>query len=144
MRLISVVLLLLAIGMGDAYAEDKHVVPNHHLSFELIQERFVFDNATVEKASLLNKGDGEFRGILIVLKKSATEAIRRFSTFAVGKEMILVFDGQIVTVMKVKSLFGNKLLISGLTREAGQSFIDTLKAHDPKYVIQRESHASKA
>ncbi len=144
MRVMVLGLLLFATAAMSAPTSEVQSMPNHHLSFELIQDRFIFDNTTVEKASLMNKADGSFRGILIVLKKPATEAMRRFSTFGVGKEISLVFDGNIVTVMKVKSVFGNKLLITGLTREAAQEYIDTLKAHDPKYMKQRATVTQKA
>ena len=101
---------------------------SQRLSFQVIQDEFVFDITTVKDAAIINHPDGKFEGLEIELTQEAAVKMGKMTSGNIGRQLNLVLNGKIISVSTLRSSLGEKLLIAGITPEDAQQFVEMTKS----------------
>jgi preprotein translocase subunit SecD len=105
---------------------------NHALIFQIIQDEFVMDNSTVKNALIVEAEGGVYQGLNIQLKPEAATLFADMTKAGTGRRMNLVFNKVIITASVLQSSLGDSFLISGISKQDAQAFLNVLNANKPK------------
>lgn len=129
MRLLKYLIILTAsmifmssMSLADAITKQTHAP----VVFQVIQAQINFDNSMIKSASFITKSDGSFGGLQIQLKPSASKELTHVTAAGIGKVANLVINDKIVTSATLRSSLQNQFLITDITKEDAQKFIDSL------------------
>lgn len=131
--------LTLALAAANSFSQSaptsaapKATSSNHALVFSVIQDEFMLDNSTIKNAAIVEKDGGIYVGLHIELKDDAAAAFSDITKAGVGRKLNLVFNKVIVTTAVIQSPLKGDLMITGISREDAQSFLNMLNANKPK------------
>ncbi len=119
-RLIAVLAVFLTFFTTESFA-------NSSLTFYIIQDQLVLDNSSVKSATINEEKNGVYHGLNIELKPSATKYLNRISAAAIGKSIALILNTKIINMATIQSELGSSFIITGITKEDAQQFINSLK-----------------
>lgn len=124
-------LLMLALP-GLSQPDSIDTPKNHFLTFQVIQDEFILDNTTVKSASIIMKEGGIYGGLNIELKPEAAAIFSDITKAGIGRKLNLVFNKVVVTTTSLQTPLTENFLISGISKEDAQSFLNRLNANKPK------------
>lgn len=104
---------------------------NHALTFQVIQDQFVLDNSTVKSASIIEADGGIYKGLNIQLKPEASSTFTDMTKAGLGRKINLVYNNVVVTATAIQTPLGDNFLISGISRQDAQAFLNVLNANKP-------------
>lgn len=134
--LIPGILVLLTSG---AFAEDVNVnLGGAAIVAEVVQEQFTFDASNIKAASIIDLNN-TYKGLHVELKPEAVSAFTKMSQAGMGKRINIVLNQKIVSTNIIQTALGSNLLITGISREDAQKFIESLK-----YTDSHSQHADAA
>ncbi|MBX3708487.1 MAG: hypothetical protein KIT56_02435 [Gammaproteobacteria bacterium] len=123
-------LLLVTIqGFSQTSSDD---VKNHFLIFQVIQDEFTLDNSTIKNAAIVEKEGGVYGGLSVELKPEAAAIFTDITKAGVGRHLILVFNKVVVTATVIQTPLSESFLISGISKEDAQAFLNVLNANKSK------------
>jgi hypothetical protein len=128
LALITISLLSAANTFSNTMNQPAHA----SILFEVVQERFAFDYSTVAQASIVEKSNGSYRGLHLVLKPVAAKQFEHIVQSGLNKQANLIFNKKVISTTFIRGVLHSDLLISGITRDDAQEFIDSLKRQQPK------------
>lgn len=105
---------------------------NHALIFAVVQDEFVLDNSTIKNASMIEKDRGIYAGLHIELKPAAAALFADITKAGVGRKLNLIFNKVIVTTAVIQTPLEGNFLITGISKEDAQAFLNVLNANKPK------------
>lgn len=113
--------------------------PDNFLTFQVIQNEMIFDNANIKSASLI-QNNGVFNGLEIELKAQAAEEMARVTKASLGKKITILLNKRVVAQVMLQTPLGNKLLITGITKYEAEAFLNLLHLNQQKmdYLKERE------
>ncbi|GEM_PF-3477170 len=111
---------------------DSNNSVNHSLIFQVIQDQFVLDNTTVKSASIVEGEGGVYKGLNIQLKPEAAVTFEEITKAGVGRKLNLVYNNVVITTTMIQSGLGENFLISGISKQDAQAFLNVLNANKPK------------
>lgn len=114
-----------------AQAETTNTV-NHNLIFQVIQDQFVLDNSTIKSATIIEGEGGIYKGLNIQLKPEAAATFTEISKAGVGRKLNLVYNNVVITTSVIQDSLGDNFLISGISKQDAQAFLNVLNANKPK------------
>lgn len=126
----SFILLLMSMLMAfspQGFSQPGTERPRNALAFEIVQDEFVFDHSTVDKAIIIERKDGSYGGLRIKLKPSAAPVLERATLIGMRKRANLIFNNQIISTAVIQSPLKDNLFIAGISKENAQHFIEELK-----------------
>jgi preprotein translocase subunit SecD len=123
-----------------AFSETLPQSSDYFLSMQVIQDKIIFDYSTVKSASLIEQ-DGVFKGLFLELKASAANSFQAMTTANIGKHLDIVFNKKIVASSVIQTSLGEKILITGVTKEDAQAFINMLRLSQQEEMKKREADA---
>lgn len=112
-------------------AKSENTSGDHALLFSVIQDEFSLNNKTVKDASIIEDA-GVYKGLHIELKPEAAKQFTEITQAGTGRKLNLVFNKIVVTTTVIQSALSGNFVISGITRQDAQSFINMLNANKPK------------
>ncbi len=113
---------------GTCFAQVIDTGINPSLSFQIVQDQFVFDNSTIKSATIVMRKDNSYEGLLIDLKPAVIERFKNISRGAIGKTVNMVLNKRlVVATTTVQSELGASLVISGISQADAQAFINSLR-----------------
>jgi preprotein translocase subunit SecD len=130
MRVFNIFIIIFLMAFPSQSFSQVDTNSTHFLEFQVVQSQFVFDHKTIKNASLITHHNGTFRGLHLELKRSALNEFERMTNLNRGKRVNIVFDKKIITSAIIQTPLGGSLLISGISQEEAQEFIDSLKKTD--------------
>lgn len=115
------------IFMSSISFAETNTKQNHApVVFQVVQAQINFDNSMIKNASFITNNDGSFGGLEIQLKPSASKELTRITAAGVGKEANLVINDKIVSRATLRSSLQDQFLITDISKEDAQKFIDSL------------------
>jgi len=100
--------------------------------FQIIQDEFVLDNSTVKNARIIEGENGSFQGLNVELKPEAAKVLTDITQAGHGRRMNIVFNKVVVSSAAIQSPLGGNFLISGISKQDAQGFLNVLLANKPK------------
>ncbi|CAM2840178.1 putative protein-export membrane protein secD [Legionella steigerwaltii] len=95
--------------------------------FQVIQNQIAFDASTVESATIVApEGANDTYGVNIKLKASAASKLSQMTGDNIGKRGNFVLNGIVISSSTIQSSIGGEFLVSGLTMEQANQFIESL------------------
>ncbi len=92
--------------------------------FQVIQDQINFDKTMIKSASVITKNGKN--SLEIVLNPSASKELAQVTGNAIGKTANFVINGKIMTSATIRASLQNKFLISDISKEDGQTIVDSL------------------
>ncbi|VVC74783.1 hypothetical protein AQUSIP_00550 [Aquicella siphonis] len=105
---------------------------DHALVFTIIQDEFMLDNTTVKNAAIVEKAGRQYGGLHIELKPEAAKKFTEMTQAGTGRRLNLIFNKVIVTATVIQTPLTGDFLISGISRQDAQTFLNMLNANKPK------------
>lgn len=127
-----IVMAFTVLGYAEPSQSKSDSSSDHALVFSVVQDDFVLDTQTIKSASMIEKPEGRFGGLHIELKPKAAEQFAEITKAGVGRKLILVFNKVVVTTAVLQSPISGNFVVSGISREDAQTFMNVLKATKPK------------
>lgn len=125
------IILLFASSLFVVTASFAQVVDtgsNPSLTFQIIQDQFIFDNSTIKSATIVMHQNNTYEGLLIDLKPEVVERFKLISSVAMGKTVNFVLNKKMVVATTVlQSELGASLVITGISQADAQAFINSLR-----------------
>lgn len=137
---IAICIVFMGLAM-NAFADTLNQAAMNSIQFEVIQERFVFDKATVDEASIIVQRDGAYRGLHIKLKPNFASFFERMTASGTRKQANIIFNNKIVSRVMIQSRINGDLMMTGISREDAQIFIDSLNQRQPRPAATFEGQA---
>ncbi len=95
--------------------------------FQIIQGQMVFNNSTVESATInFPKSSADSYGINLKLKTIAADKLGDLTQENIGKKANIMLNRRVVSSATIQSKLGGEFLITGLTKEQANQFIKSL------------------
>jgi preprotein translocase subunit SecD len=129
-----IISLLLSLACPVAAFSFESNIQDYYLAFEIVQDQFIFDKATIKSAAIHVSSGGMYQGLRLKLKPAAAEIFARMTTAGINKNVNLVFNKKIVSTTILKTSLGNDLLITGISKNDAQEFINRLSNFQPNKI----------
>lgn len=100
---------------------------DHSMVFQVIQRQMVFDNSTIESATIIfPKSAADSYGIHLKLNTIAANKFSDLTQENIGKQANILLNGKMVSSTTIQSKLGGEFLVTGLTKEQVNQFIKSL------------------
>lgn len=99
--------------------------------FQVVQNQMVFNDSTVENATLVspeNSTDIHGYGVQLKLKPIASHEFEQLTAASIGKQANIILNGVLISSPIIRSKLGAEFLVTGLTKKQAEQFIKSLKA----------------
>lgn len=94
-------------------------------SFQIIQEQFIFDSSTVEKANIsMPNAYHDSYAVEINLKKAASDKLEKLTQENIGKKLNFVLNGKIISSAIIHSKLPGQIQITGFTKRQAENFVN--------------------
>lgn len=97
------------------------------LMINVIQDQFVFAKKTIQNATIVKNSNGVYSGLRIELKPEFVNQFVALTGKSVGKQLDIVFGDRIITITRLKTPLGRDIMISGISEQDANLFIDMLR-----------------
>lgn len=129
MRLLKYLVIAAASTMVMSSLTHAELMTKHDhapIVFQVIQTQMNIDSSMIQGASLIDN-NGKYGGLEIVLKPSAASELKRITKAGVGRIANLEINDKVMLSAKIRSPLDPKFVVSGITKDEAQAFIDALK-----------------
>jgi hypothetical protein len=97
---------------------------DHSMVFQVIQDQMVFDNSTVESATIaVPKSAADSYGIHLKLNTIAAKKFSDLTQKNIGKQANIMLNEKVVSSTTIQSKLGGEFFVTGLTQEQANQFI---------------------
>lgn len=117
------VILLSPVSFANTTPKQVHAP----IVFQIIQDQMNIDNSMIKSASIITDNDGIYGGLQINLNASASKELIRITKAGIGKIANIVLNNKIVSSATLQSSLQHQFLLTDITKEDAQMFIDSLK-----------------
>lgn len=100
--------------------------PNHSIVFQVIQSEISFNTSNVESAAVLKSEDNRYN-VEIKLMPSAAKEFERITRRNIDKPANMVFNDKIISRAVIRSQIGGNFIVTGLTKEEADKFVQSIK-----------------
>ncbi len=95
--------------------------------FQIIQSQIVFDNSTVESATIsVPKNTADRYGVNIKLKTAAANKLSDLTQKNIGKQANIMLNGKMISSATIQGQLGAEFLVDVLTKQQADQFIKSL------------------
>lgn len=100
---------------------------DHLVVFQIIQSQMVFDNSTVESATISTpKNMADTYGVNLKLKATAANKLNDLAQKNMGKQANIILNRKMVSSATIQGQLGAEFLVTGLTKQEAHQFIKSL------------------
>ncbi|MBA2651590.1 MAG: preprotein translocase subunit SecD [Tatlockia sp.] len=100
---------------------------NSSMLFQVIQSQMVFDNSTIESATIISPvNTTNTYGVNLKLKTNAAYKLGRLTEENIGKRVNIILNGEVVSSAIIQDKLGAEFLVVGLTKVQADNFIKNL------------------
>jgi preprotein translocase subunit SecD len=104
-------------------------ISSHVLTFEVVQDEFVLDTDTIKNARIIDSENGIYQGLNIELKTPAAKIFTDITKAGLGRRLKLIFNNVVITTTVLQTPLTGNFLISGISRQDAQAFLNVLNAN---------------
>lgn len=102
-------------------------VPSLSLTLSIVQNQFIINKNNVQSASIIKEQNGQYKGLQLEIKPEFVDAFVYMTKAGVGKTMNIIFNNRIISAVVIQSPLSSNILLTGITKEDAQLFIDVLR-----------------
>jgi len=112
---------------GDTMPQDSSANSEPLMVFQVIQNQLVIDRSMIESATLISPaGPTDSYGLQIKLTPSAAHQMERLSEENVGKQLMMILNGVVISSPTIQSKLGAEFQMTGLTQVQAEQFVKSL------------------
>jgi hypothetical protein len=123
LRFVLMITMAMLLWPVQSFSTVVNNPPRASLTFDIVQDQFVFDKITVDSASIITRKNGSYGGLQIKLKKEAAKLFENKTRLGVGKQVHLIFNDKITSTAVLQSPLKDNLLLVGISKEDAQQFL---------------------
>ncbi len=106
---------------------DSSVNSEPLMVFQIIQNQLVIDRSMIESATLIPPSSPtDSYGLRIKLTPTVADQIERLSEENVGKQLMMILNGVVISSPTIQSKLGAEFQITGLTQQQSKQFVNSL------------------
>lgn len=121
------IILLFSLLTSVSYAYISNQQTNM-LRFQVVQSDIVFNKTTVDSATIqYPKTSADSYGVSVKLNEVATHALSKMTEEGLGKKVNIILNGKVISSAILLDKLGDSFLVTGLTKEDAESFIESLQ-----------------
>lgn len=122
--------LFLASALGclafstQVFAEETAAAPS--MTMQIVQDQFVLDAASISNAIIVEP-EHHYQGVHIELTPLAARKLAAMTSDSVGKKINVILNDKVVSTNVIKTVIDNHVLITGMSYDEAQRFVDAIK-----------------
>ncbi|MCX7115386.1 MAG: preprotein translocase subunit SecD [Gammaproteobacteria bacterium] len=119
-----------ALFLSLAVAKNLSTDQSSSMLFQVNHEQVVFNNSTVESATLIPVDDATDQyGVSLKLKNDAAAKLSELTAKNIGKQSRITLNGVLISSPTIQSKIGAEFLVVGLTKIQAQQFVKSIASH---------------
>lgn len=96
------------------------------ITFQVIQAQVSFNNASFEKATVLEQNDKTY-AIQLKLTTAAADELAHLSSEGIGKTLNIIVNGKIISSATIQSPLGDNFLVTGFTKKEAEKIAKSIE-----------------